>query len=97
MCLEKLILKVVCDKEIILKYIELGLGNSWFIGTETELADGTEYEEKGIKGPINFQSLYIRTWIGKTVFILDSKDGYKQLGKNRSDFKLVFGIVSNTE
>ncbi|MEH7443615.1 DUF3977 family protein [Bacillus sp. JJ1122] len=80
-----------------MKYIEFGLGNTWFIRTETESTDGTEYEEKGIQGPINFQSLYIRIWIGKTVFILDSKEGYKRLGKNQRNFKIVFGIVSNTE
>jgi len=79
-----------------LKYIEVGLGNTWFIRTETELADGTEYEERGVKGPIKFQSCYIRIWIGKTVFILDSKEGFKRAGKNRSDFKFIFGIVSNT-
>lgn len=90
-------LKVVRDKVNGMKFIEFGLGNTWFIRTETELADGTEFEEKGIQGPINFQSLYIRIWIGKIVFILESKEGFKRAGKNRSDFKLVFGIVSNTE
>jgi hypothetical protein len=34
--------------ELILKYIEFGLGNTWLIRTETELDDGTENEEKGI-------------------------------------------------
>lgn len=80
-----------------MKFIEFGMGNTWFIRTETELKDGTEYEEKGIQGPINFRSFYIRIWIGKKVFILDSREGYKRARKNRSDFKLVFGIVSNTE
>lgn len=53
-----------------LKYIEFGLGNKWFIRTETEIDDGTEYEEKGIVRPIRFQSAYIRIWICKTVLIL---------------------------
>lgn len=29
-----------------MKYIEFGLGNTWFIRTETELEDGSEFEEK---------------------------------------------------
>ncbi|HBJ01730.1 MAG TPA: DUF3977 domain-containing protein, partial [Lysinibacillus sp.] len=50
-----------------MKYIEFGLGNTWLIRTETELEDGTEYEEKGIVKPVKFRSLYLRIWIGKTV------------------------------
>ncbi|MGD7043121.1 DUF3977 family protein [Jeotgalibacillus proteolyticus] len=74
------------------KYIEFGIGNTWLIRTETEFEDGTEYEEKGIKGPINFNSMYIRMWIGKTVLIADSKEGFKRHKKKRNDFKFIFGI-----
>ncbi|WP_340009081.1 DUF3977 family protein [Paenibacillus sp. FSL K6-0276] len=63
-----------------MKYIEFGLGNTWFIRTETELEDGTEFEEKGIVKPVRFRSLYVRIWIGKTVVIIDLKEGFK---KNR--------------
>lgn len=44
--------------ELILKFIEFGIGNTWIIRTETELEDGTEYEEKGIKGPIKLFFIY---------------------------------------
>jgi hypothetical protein len=77
-----------------LKYIEFGIGNSWLIRTETELRDGTEFEEKGIVGPIKLQSLYIRVWVGRTVLIMDSKEGFKQMEKKRKDYKFVLGIVS---
>jgi hypothetical protein len=77
-----------------LKFIEFGIGNRWFVRTETELNNGTEFEEKGIVLPIKLQSLYLRVWIGKTVVIFDSKEGYKRTKKNRSDFKLLFGIRS---
>ncbi|SOC43800.1 DUF3977 family protein [Ureibacillus acetophenoni] len=77
-----------------MKFIEFGIGNTWLIRTEVELKDGTEYEVKGIKGPIEFQSLYLRIWIGKTVFIFDLKDGFKKVKKNRKEYKLIFGIVS---
>ncbi len=30
-----------------MKYVELGLGNTWFLRTETELEDGTEFGRKG--------------------------------------------------
>ncbi len=79
---------------MILKFIEFGIGNTWIIRTETELEDGTEYEEKGIKGPIKFYSLYLRIWIGKTVLIADLKEGFKRQKKNRNEFKVIFGIVS---
>ncbi|MEH7215922.1 DUF3977 family protein, partial [Bacillus toyonensis] len=29
-----------------MKYIEIGIGNRWFVRTETENTDGTEFEEK---------------------------------------------------
>lgn len=79
-----------------MKYIEFGLGNTWVIRTETELENGKEFEEKGIKGPIKFQSLYIRIWIGRTVYILDLKEGFKRVRKNRSDIKILIGIASST-
>lgn len=77
-----------------MKYIEFGIGNKWLIRTETELEDGTEFEEKGIKRPIKFQSLYTRIWVGKTVLIIDSKEGFKQATKNGKSFKLILGIKS---
>ncbi|WP_274309801.1 DUF3977 family protein [Solibacillus daqui] len=77
-----------------MKFIEFGIGNTWLVRTETELADGTEYEEKGIVGPIQFHSAYIRVWIWKTVLIFDLKEGIKLKKKNRNEFKVIFGIVS---
>lgn len=78
-----------------MKFIEFGIGNTWLVRTETELADGTEHEEKGIVGPIKYQSFYIRIWIGKTVLILDSKEGFKRSRKKRKAIKIIFGITSN--
>jgi Protein of unknown function (DUF3977) len=78
-----------------LKFIEFGIGNRWFVRTETELNNGTEFEEKGIVLPIKLQSLYLRVWIGKTVVIFDSNEGYKRTYKYRSEFKLLCGIRSH--
>jgi hypothetical protein len=78
-----------------LKYIEFGLGNTWIIRTETELEDSTEFEEKGVVGPIRVQSVYLRIWLRKTVFILDSKQGLKMVEKKRNSFKVIFGLVSS--
>ena len=78
----------------ILKFLEFGIGNKWLIRTETELNNGTEFEEKGIVRPIKLQSLYLRFWIGKTVVILDSKEGLKKTKKNRKAMKIIFGIKS---
>ncbi|WP_076280541.1 DUF3977 family protein [Paenibacillus sp. FSL H8-0282] len=77
-----------------MKYIEFGIGNTWLIRTETELEDGTEYEEKGIMKPVKFRSLYFRIWIGKTVIILDLKQGLKICKKSRKTLKIIFGITS---
>lgn len=77
-----------------MKYIEFGIGNTWLVRTETELENGTEYEEKGIIGPIKIQSLYLRIWIGQTVFIFDLKEGYKRVKKSRKELKIVLGLVS---
>ncbi|MGN7476415.1 DUF3977 family protein [Solibacillus silvestris] len=77
-----------------MKFIEFGIGNTWFVRTETELEDGSEYEEKGIVGPIKFQSAYIRIWVRKNVFIIDLKQGIRLKKKSRNELKLIFGIVS---
>lgn len=77
-----------------MKYIELGIGNRWLVRTETELSDGTEFEEKGIIRPIKFHSAYIRIWIRRTVLIVDLKQGFKLTKKKRNEFKIIFGIVS---
>lgn len=76
------------------KYIEIGFGNRWFIRTEFEKADGSEYEIKGISGKIKSESYYLRLWFGRTVVILDSKDGIKKQEKSRRSVKLIFGIRS---
>lgn len=64
-----------------MKYIEFGIGNKWLIRTETELQDGTEFEEKGIKRPIKFQSLYTRIWVGKQCLLSTQKKDLKKLLK----------------
>ncbi|KMJ59845.1 hypothetical protein AB685_03010 [Bacillus sp. LL01] len=78
-----------------MKYIEFGIGNTWLVRTETDFENGTEYEEKGIIGPVSFHSFYIRIWIGKTVLILDLKEGFKRIKKSRKEFKFILGLVSN--
>ena len=77
-----------------MKFIEFGIGNRWFVRTETELQDGTEIEQQGIVKPLKPQSFYVRAWVGKTVLIADTKDGFKKTKKNRREFKLLLGIKS---
>lgn len=77
-----------------MKYIEAGIGNKWVVRTEIEMENGNEYEVRGIKGPIHFQSAYIRFWLWKTVFILDCREGFKRVHKKDKNFKLLIGIVS---
>ncbi|TYP74539.1 DUF3977 family protein [Paenibacillus methanolicus] len=77
-----------------MKYIEAGIGNTWIVRTETELEDGAEIEQKGVIMPIIYHSAYARIWIGKTVFIADTKEGFKKTRKSRRAFKCVVGIAS---
>ncbi|MEK4626827.1 MAG: DUF3977 family protein [Solibacillus sp.] len=77
-----------------MKFVEFGVGNRWLLRTEIEQQDGTEYEQKGIVGPIKYLSCYIRVWIGKRVVILDSKEGLKKSRKARNAVKLILGIKS---
>ncbi|WP_218094560.1 DUF3977 family protein [Paenibacillus solanacearum] len=80
-----------------MKYIEFGIGNRWLVRTETELEDGSETEARGIVRPILYHSFYFRIWVGKTVWIWSSKEGFKKTAKSRHAFKLIFGIVSDLE
>lgn len=75
-----------------MKYIEIGLGNRWFIRTEIEYEDGSESEVKGILRPFRLQSIYIRLWVGRRVFVIDSKEGFKQYAKSRKKLKLILGF-----
>ncbi|WP_373714014.1 DUF3977 family protein [Streptococcus sp.] len=76
------------------KYIEFGFGNNHLVRTEFEHADGSEFEMKGIVGKIKPVSLYLRMWLGKSVWVCDSKEGFKRTRKNRKTTKFILGIVS---
>ncbi|WP_161979216.1 DUF3977 family protein [Streptococcus sp. S784/96/1] len=76
------------------KFIEIGFGNRWFIRTEFEKDDGSEWEVKGISGKIIPKSYYLRLWFGKMVFILDSKEGFKKQTKSCTALKVILGIKS---
>lgn len=76
------------------KFIEFGYGNTWWLRTEFEHADGSEFEMRGIVGNIKPISLYMRIWLGKTVWVCDSKEGFKRTRKNRKATKVILGIVS---
>lgn len=49
---------------------------------------------KGIVGNIKLISLYVRMWLGKSVWVCDSKEGFKRIRKNRKASKFILGIVS---
>ncbi|MEK4849583.1 DUF3977 family protein [Paenibacillus sp. FSL H7-0756] len=77
-----------------MKYIEFGIGNTWWVRTEIEQPDGTEVEVQGIIRPVIFRSCYIRVWIGRIVWIADSREGIKRGSKATRRFKIIFGIRS---
>ena len=71
-----------------------GFGHS----TEIEYDDGSEkrtHEHIKIK---NIQAKYLRIWIGKIVFIIDSdKPHFAIRKKNRWNFKVVYGISGKND
>lgn len=77
-----------------MKYIELGFGNKWILRTEIELPDGEEIEVRGVSGPIQFISLYLRIWIGQRVWIIDTVEGFKKTNKKTKNVKVLIGISS---
>lgn len=72
--------------------MEFGWGNTWWVRTEIEEEDGTEREVKGISKPFIAESVYIRIWLGRKVWIWDSKEGIKSMHKSRRTFKLILGF-----
>jgi len=74
------------------QFVEIGIGNMWWVRTEVENSDGTEYEVRGVRPFSRVEGIYFRFWMGKTVWILSSNEGLKMTKKNRQAFKLVFGI-----
>ena len=74
-------------------FSEVGIGNSNLISTEYELPDGSENRVPGFKVK-NIQELYIRVWVGYSVFILSTKEGFKITKKSRKRFKLILGFAN---
>jgi hypothetical protein len=75
------------------KYVECGLGNRWFVRTETEYDDGSEIECRGISSLTRLEAVYVRCCVGTTVLILSSRDGFQRKRKSRNAFKFVVGIA----
>jgi hypothetical protein len=78
-------------KKVTAKYVEFGIGNGNFISTEWEYTDGTEERFQEFR-KIKVNDIYIRIWLGKKMYILSSRDGFKSKLKNSKSFKLLLGI-----
>ena len=74
-------------------YAEAGIGNKTFLSTEYESESDDEYRRSEFRFA-QVRSIYLRIWVEKQVFILDSKEGFKIKRKNQKAFKLLFGIAS---
>ncbi|WP_245954376.1 DUF3977 family protein [Paenibacillus flagellatus] len=70
----------------------MGFGNRWFVRTEFETNEGVEYELRGIHGPDRIDSVYVRLWIGRRVWIADARQGLRSYRKPGRKLKAVFGI-----
>lgn len=65
------------------KYVEIRFGNTWFIRTEIEEDNGEEIEFRGIGRLTKVDGVYLRVWVGQTVYIWSSNEGFKKTRKNR--------------
>lgn len=71
-------------------YREWGFGNPTFISSELDLGSH-EVRVPGLLPMFRCVSWYVRVWIGRTVFIWDSVEGFKRCPKSTRRFKLVLG------
>ena len=71
-------------------YNEIGIGNQWFICHEIEDGDH-EIRVKGL-AKIKCDSVYLRSWIAKTVYILSTKNGFETKKKETNRFKILLGF-----
>jgi hypothetical protein len=73
-------------------YREIGYGNATFVSTEIEYADGAEVRRQGCVPFYNITEIYLRVWIGKTVYALSSRHGWNIRTRPRKALKILFGI-----
>jgi hypothetical protein len=72
-------------------FAEIGFGNETFLSTEFE-KNNSEHRVPKFILPNKIEELYFRVWLLKKVYILSSKYGFYIMKKNRSKFKILFGI-----
>ena len=72
-------------------FTEIGFGNPTFLSTEFEQGD-KEYRVPRFILPGKIKSVYFRLWLFKSVFILDSQDGFFRQEKDKNKFKILFGV-----
>jgi hypothetical protein len=77
-------------------FAEVGFGNETFFSTEIEEGD-SEYRIPRFAKPPKVNSYYLRFWIGKTVFIFSTNNGFEIKKKDRNKIKLLFGISGEDE
>mgnify|MGYP001568671748 CR=1 FL=1 len=72
-------------------YSEIGFGNNSFLSTEVE--DGkNECRVSKFLIPKKILGIYFRVWILNKVVIVSSLEGIKLQRRDKSKFKLLFGI-----
>jgi hypothetical protein len=72
-------------------YAEMGIGNPTFLSTEIECGVCEWRIPRLVVSRV--ESIYLRVWIGRIVFILDSKEGFKYQRKGYCVYKCVLGLV----
>jgi hypothetical protein len=76
-------------------FAEMGIGNETFFSTEIEEGDQEERVPKLLL-PQRVTGYYLRLWVGKTVIVLSTNEGWKTKKKDRNAFKLLLGVSGDS-
>jgi hypothetical protein len=62
------------------------------LSSRPEIENGSD--ERRVRGMVRMKvrSFYLRLWIGRSVFIVDTREGFKRTRKNRGTFKALLGV-----
>lgn len=76
-------------------FAEIGFGNDTFLSTEIE-EEENEYRVPRFILPKKIKGIYLRFWIGKTVYVLSTNNGWEIKKKSKNKLKILFGVSGET-
>ena len=71
-------------------FTEIGFGNDTFVSTEVETGDVEMRQPGFIK--MKCRGIYLRLWVGHTVWIASTVNGFTRMTKPKKKFKFLLGF-----